>query len=461
MEDLHRLAQKALKYSESLGINFADIRLEQFSTLRVEKENQKVEDISSGNGFGLGVRVLHKGKLGFFSTNNTDIKKAVDTALKLSKLNPSKDKVKFADVKPVKASINETGKKPVKNVSIDDTLKFLNKVEKDAKISPVLKSIELNQTNKHKNYLFASTEGSEISKQIGFTIMYVTFHAQKDGQMETTKFRAAAKDMTCYDRDNFTSELQGKARLAINLLKAKKAPAGTFNTILDPESTGVFAHEAIGHASEADLVIAHESIFRNKLGKKVGSEMVTIVDDKKASGDNWSYYRYDDEGVPAKKVELIKNGVVNTFLNDRETASKLNLPLSGNARSQSYAYSPLVRMSNTYVKPRDYDLDEMFKQLKDGYYLIGFTAGQVNTLSGEFNFASEYAFRVKNGERQELIKGCTFSGNILKTLNNVKAVQKDVKFNSFGFCGKGGQLVPVSDGRSHLLVNDLHIGGHK
>lgn len=457
--DIVDLAQKVVKHAEKLKIDYADIRIEASSTASVLRENKKFEDISFGNSFGIGARVIHKGKLGFYSTTNPDPFFAVEQALNLSKISPSKEKIKLKDTKIIKDKFKEFGKDPIANHPIEDNAEFIKEVEKNANISPKLKSIRISHANLFTNYIFASTEGSEILRDGGRTMLYVFMTAKDKGKLEQILFRLGAKDYTVYK--NYEEPLKKRAKLAIDLLDAKKPPAGRFNALLDYECTGLFAHEALGHAVEADLILKNQSILKGKIGQKIASDVVNINDDSTIPDDNWSSFKYDNEGVPGKSTTIIKNGVLKSYLHSRETAAKMNAEPTGNARAQNYAYLPIVRMSNTYFDSGDYSFNEMLEQLKNGYYLVGFRGGQVGTLKGTFAFASDYCYRIENGKIREFLKGCTFSGKILDMLKNVLAVEKAKRKFTIGFCGKNNQKVPVSDGSVHMLVKDLHLGGEE
>lgn len=455
--NLQDLAQKAIKHAEKLKADYADVRIEDYSTSSVFRENKKFEDIGFGNSFGIGARVIHKGKLGFYSTTKANPIFAIEQAFKLAKINPTKEKLQLKETKIIKDEIDESGKDPILAHSTEDGATFVKEVEKVAQISPLLKSIRIRHNNGFSNYIFANTEGSEILKKSGRTVLYVYLTAKEKGELEQGLFRLGAKDYTIYRK--YEEELRRKAKLTLDLLKAKKPPAGKFNTLLDADCTGLFAHEALGHAAEADLVLQNSSILKGKIGKKIASDVVSVSDSPVVPEDVWASYKYDDEGVLGRKTEIIKNGILNSFLHSRETAAKMNAKLTGNARAQGYTYIPIVRMSNTYFEPGNFSFDGLLEQLKDGYYLVGFRGGQVGTLEGTFAFASECCYRIQNGEVKELLKGCTFSGKTLEVLKNVLAVQKDQKKFSIGLCGKNGQSVPVSDGRSHILVKDLYLGG--
>jgi TldD protein len=250
-------------------------------------------------------------------------------------------------------------------------------------------------------------------------------------------------------------ELARKAgNTAVELLKAKTPKAGTYPVILDQELAGVFIHEAVGHAVEADHVLEGNSILAGKIGDQIASPLINVYDDP--SLHEFGYYPFDDEGAASKRTTLIQNGVLKSFLHSRETAGILGGE-SRNSRAQGYS-RPVIRMSNTFIAPDGMKFNEMLSELKNGIYLLGSRGGQVNPGEGVFQFNAERGFIVENGELTTPLRDVSLSGNTLEILNNVEAVGNDLEMNS-GRCGKAGQLVPVSDGAPHVLVRKAVVGG--
>jgi TldD protein len=251
---------------------------------------------------------------------------------------------------------------------------------------------------------------------------------------------------------------EGSREKALRLLKAAPPPKGRFTVIFDNEMTGVFAHEALGHACEADSIVERESILSERMGKQIGNQLVSVIDDPTA--DDFGRYAYDDEGVAGKPVTLIEKGVLRGFLNSMETASALKAggseALNGHARADGYSDAPIIRMSNTYFQPGKSKVQEVF-DAKSGIYLRGMKGGSVDIFSGGFMFKSEEAYGIKDGEKTGLIRDVTITGNILQTMLDVECVGDDFGSNP-GVCGKSSQEVPVSDGGPHIRVRNVAIG---
>jgi TldD protein len=257
-----------------------------------------------------------------------------------------------------------------------------------------------------------------------------------------------------FKKHNAFELAQKAATTAIELLSASTPKAGTYPVILDQELAGVFIHEAVGHAVEADHVLEGNSILSGKIGEQIASPLITVYDDP--SLHEYGYYPFDDEGAGSKRTTLIQDGILKSFIHSRETAGKLGGE-SRNSRAQGYS-RPVIRMSNTFIAPGGMKFDEMLSELKDGIYLKGSRGGQVNPGEGVFQFNAERGFIVKNGELTTPLRDVSLSGNTLEILNSVTTVGNDLEMNS-GRCGKAGQLVPVSDGAPHVLVNKAMVGG--
>jgi TldD protein len=197
------------------------------------------------------------------------------------------------------------------------------------------------------------------------------------------------------------------------------------------------------------------SIISNKLGKKVASDVVTMLDDGTVKGAFGSF-KYDDEGVPAQKTLLVKDGVVTGLMHSRETAHQFGADPTGNARAEDFRVEPIVRMRNTYIQPRDHSFEELVEDVKFGYYLKSFRGGQAN-LDGTFQVGIQEAYEIVDGEVGEPVRDVSISGNTLETLLKVDAVGKEFELWP-GVCGKG-QAAFVSDGGANTRIKGVLVGG--
>ncbi|MEM1765458.1 MAG: TldD/PmbA family protein, partial [Zestosphaera sp.] len=260
------------------------------------------------------------------------------------------------------------------------------------------------------------------------------------------------------DWEEFAQEV---SKLAKEAVKAPLPPAGRTRVIADPEMVGLILHEAFGHATEGDLVASGTSILKNRLGEEVASPLVTIVDEGVVKGGY--YVPFDDEGNLKKRTVVVEKGLLKSFLTNRESAARLNLPVSGNGRAQDFTHMPIVRQTNFFMTPGEWSLEEMIREVKEGLYLVGrgSNGGQVDTGAGTFTFSAGPSRVIKNGELGGLVRGVVVSGSILDTLRGVEAVGRDLRITTsvFGGCGKDSQMVRVGDGGPHILIKELVVGG--
>jgi TldD protein len=299
---------------------------------------------------------------------------------------------------------------------------------------------------------FYNSHGTEIIQETGYTYLSCTCIARDGTNIQRGSERSWSR--SGFGEVKIFQTATESKDIAIRMLNAAPPPKGRFTIILDPEMTGVFSHEAIGHACEADSVVDRESILAGRIGKKIGNGLVTIIDDPTAN--DFGQYSYDDEGVEARQTVLLENGVLKSYMNSMETANELGVQLNGHARAESYGVVPIVRMSNTYFQKGGSKVDEVF-DIRDGVYLKGMKGGSVDIFSGGFMFKAEEAYEVRNGEKGKLMRDVTISGNILQTLLDVECVGNDFG-TSPGICGKFGQEVPVSDGGPHIRIKNVTIG---
>jgi TldD protein len=260
------------------------------------------------------------------------------------------------------------------------------------------------------------------------------------------------------------SQYQGKltemaistAEKVIRLLESKPSPEGHFDIVTSPLITGLFVHEIVGHSMEADSVIDKRSVFKDKIGKKVAPEFVTIVDDPTQDG-LYGSFSFDDEGTPGRRKFLIRNGEVETFLHTVETAGKMNANPNGSGRAETYSSIPLPRMSNTFMLSGNWNDDELVKETKEGVYCSGEAIGRVNPVKGTFSIKVEEAFLLRDGENVRNLVGPTILGSIRHTIHDIDAVAKNVQSNHPSICEKQGQRVPVSYGGPLVRIRKMLI----
>jgi TldD protein len=437
-------------------MEFYDVREIDGYTTSITYDNGEVDEISENFVTGGAARALVGGSFGFTSVDDVTkvdaaIKDAIAIARRLDRLNPQ-PRIGLAPIPKIKKSAYRVKKNPA-DVSLEDKQGLLKAVE-EALGDDFVKSTKVAYSESYSHHLFRSSEGDEAEFDVyrtGFSCIAVAKDGDNMQMGRRSYFNSGGYEV--FDQCD-PIKLAGEAREeALTLLKAGPPPGGRFNVIMDPELAGVFIHEAVGHASEADTVLEGDSCIEGMLGKKVGSKLVTVRDDPTLV--RYGYYPYDSEGVPSQPTTIIEDGVLKAYLNSRETAAKLG-GHPGNARAGGLM-RPVVRMSNTFIDNGEMSREEVFEGV-DGIYLKGSRGGQVNTGEGIFQFNAVMGYVVKDGRIEKPIRDVSISDHTLKTLNHIARVGNDLKFSS-GRCGKAGQGVPVADGSPHVLVEDAVVGG--
>jgi TldD protein len=288
----------------------------------------------------------------------------------------------------------------------------------------------------------------------------LTVIAEQNGRREVGSAGGGGR----YDYSYFTDELLEKyasdavASALVNL-EARPAPAGPMTVVLGPGWPGVLLHEAIGHGLEGDFNRKGSSAFSGRIGERVAAKGVTVVDDGTIA-DRRGSLNIDDEGNPTQCTTLIEDGILKGYIQDTMNARLMNMPVTGNARRESFAHLPMPRMTNTYMLAGDRDPAEILASVKNGLYASNFGGGQVDITNGKFVFSASEAWMIEDGKLAYPVKGATLIGNGPEVLNRVTMIGHDMKLDSgVGVCGKEGQSVPVGVGQPTLKIEGMTVGG--
>ena len=446
---------------QELSADYAEAHSQHLFKTMITMKEGRVEAAKQGIEDGIALRVLVNGAWGFASVGsmNTDIlmaavadscnmaraaSKRLRNPIKLSPANQIEDKIK---VRPKKNPSDISMENKIKTVSLVNkaTLGYDNRV----------KSCTIDYLDITAKDYFGNSEGSYIEQDRVFVWARLTASASQNGVL--TFSREEIGSTAGYEMfDSNTPESIGAkiAKRAVDQLGAHTPKGGKFPVVLGPNVVGVFVHEAFGHLAEADIALAG-GILRENIGRRIGSKLVTIYDDGTIPGAFGSF-KYDDEGIPAQKTLLTKDGVVTGLMHNRETAAIFNTTPTGNARAEDFRVEPIIRMRNTFMAPRDYSFEELLEGLDNGYYFKSFRGGQAN-LDGTFQVGIQEGYEIKKGEIGVPVRDASISGNTLETLLKVDAVGKDFELWP-GRCGKG-QTAFVCDGGPHIKVNEVVVGG--
>ncbi len=446
---------------EKFGAEYVEVRAQKlFKTMLTIKED-RVEAAKEGIENGVAIRVLVNGAWGFASPCSFDVKALVDVvseACRMAKAASQKLKnpIKLVEGKVFEDHVSVNPKKDPSKTSIEDKIRTTSTIaETVLGYDKRVKSCTVDYLDIAGTSYFMNNEGAYI-EQDKLYVWSRIFVIAKEKEVFTFSREEVGSTSGYEVFDVEAPEIVGEraAKRSIEQLKAKTPRGGTFPVVLGPNVVGVFVHEAFGHLAEADLTLAG-SVLMGKLGKKVASEVVAIYDDGTIEGAFGSF-KYDDEGVPAQKTLLVKDGVVVGLMHNRETAHKFNVKPTGNARAEDFRVEPIIRMRNTFLEPKDHSFEELIEGIKFGYYFKSFRGGQAN-LDGTFQVGIQEGYEIVKGEVGEPVRNASISGNTLETLYRVDAVGKDFELWP-GRCGKG-QTAFVCDGGPHIRVKGVLVGG--
>lgn len=419
------------------------------------QQNKELKSYIKSDFKGYSVRMLVNGCFGFASSN--DFKKQEEvfkTAYKLAK--------NASVVKKIKTTIKdfETNKAVIKSkikidpFKIDESKKmeYLKDFNNSFSLKE-LKNVETILSFLKNNDTYINSKNSHVSEDSNYSQLFTDVTAANEN---CHNIRRAKKgyELLNFNYNEFIKESEDKLK---RLMKAKLAKPGRYNLVIDPEISGTFFHEAVGHALEADCLREKSTCI--SLGEQVSTEELTLYDNPTLK-DYWGSYSYDNEGIKSKRNVLINKGKVVNFINDLSSYFDVNgIKKTANARMQNIHSVPIPRMSNTEVKAGKYSKQELIEQIKNGLLVNGFSGGAVEPTSGVFSFKADEAFMIKNGEIINSFKGASLSGDLKQVLKNITGISNE--FASpyrGGMCGKKGQSVPVSEKVPYIAVRDINVG---
>ncbi|MEM4260015.1 MAG: TldD/PmbA family protein [Candidatus Woesearchaeota archaeon] len=435
------------------GVSYWDFRETEISNNHIITLNSEVKDITNINRKSHCVRVLYNGCIGFYHSETENYKESALKALKIAKvLSTHLKKTSIAEFKTIKANKKSVFKINPTDISIEEKKKLLlEQKPNDEKI----KSYQLIYIDLNKKMFFRNSENSNIKQNLTFTYIGSGIVA-KDKRFESFDMRDGA--MCGYELTKSLPNIFEESIKNVKiLLKANHIKGGSVPVVCDGRLTEVVIHEALGHATEADIVLQKDSCLENMKGKKIAPDYVNIYDS--GLGNYWGSFFYDDEGIPSQKTMLVKNGIFQRFLHSRHTANVFIEKPTGNSRAQDNHNNVQVRMTNTCMEPGEFKEEEMFENIKKGVYLMGHKGGEVNTSNGNFMFNAQMGYLIENGELTTPLREVSLAGNTLKTLQNIVRISKKTQKGSPGFCGKNGQLVQVTGNNPHIMLKNALVGG--
>ncbi len=474
MEDL---LKRAVDYARQLGAEYAEARYQKDSLREITIVNSEVLSISSRVRAGVAVRVLVDGAMAFGATSDMNwdsIKDLVEKVFSEAKASSRlmKKPIKMAPEEAHKVSFKVDEKKPLENVPLEEKVKFFIDAYKNAAASvkeAKIASVFIVYSEHSTEKIFVNSEGSEIKSYVVRPAAYyiMTEYAANRGSVQRFYQFGASGGWEAVEQWNFDKELEEKARILEKILfEAKEPPTDRpVDVVVGSEIVGLIVHESCGHPSEADRILGREAaqagesfIKPNMIGERIGSEAVTVIDDPTIPG-SYGFYLYDDEGVKARPRELYKEGRINEFLHNRETAAELGVRSNAAARAMDYASEPIVRMANTYFKPGDYSFEELVEDIKYGVYMKSYMEWNIDDRRWNQRYVGLEAYLIENGELKHLVRNPVLEITTKGFYMSVDAADKNLQFSA-GTCGKGEPMqgVPVWFGGPNVRLRGIRLG---
>ena len=467
------IVEYALEYAESKGVEYAEVRAHREYQEVIVLKNGIVEAYIQSVDSGFCTRILANGGLGFASTNRwtkDEAKDVVDMAHKFARSANRRNKIVFAKEEGVEMKYSVEQKVKVEDIDPESKIARLTEIDKTLTslgVNIPARVIQCMITSTEK--YVANTEGAKITSFIPKIFATAMITVVEQGRPEQ-----AARQFGCsggwefFDQWNIPEEISHEAKVLKRLVEeGKSIGPGKMDLICGPEVAGIAAHESCGHPMEADRILGREMSQAGRsfiylggpfwIGSRIGSPVVTIVDDPKIK-NSYGYYEYDDEGVKARPRYLYKNGIINEFLQNRETAAKLGTRSNGSSRSVNYDREAIVRMANTYVQPGDMSEEELFEDVKYGVYMRSFTEWNIDDRRFNQRYVGREAYLVENGELKHPVVRPTIETSTLNFWSSVDAVSKKLGLEA-GTCGKGdpAQGIPTFMGGSMIRLRGVYV----
>jgi TldD protein len=446
------LSIKAVEAMEK-GVEYADVLCERVEGVSVAKDNAEERVSTPASLQGIVLRAYKLGQWRETGTYDLSAASVVEMARKLARFEPlSRNPVKLQELTPWELDEELNVKIRPSEVDVEEKLEHVRRlhnevVSRDKRVV----NARVHYSDTMLERVFANTEGSVLRQVVPRTILQILPIVRESGKMDYDYLSTGGTAGFETVEDLEEKSVKEAVDSSISLLKASAPPAGHCRVILDPGMTGTFAHESFGHGCEADQIVRKRSYLVPYFGKRIGFEKLNICDDGTLLGGNGSFL-FDDEGVKSKKNYILKSGVLKGFLHERFSASLMNAEPTGNGRRENFLRKLFVRMTNTYVEPSDYSLDEMVEEIDYGVMFVHSFSGMEDPLAGGMELKSKKGYVIEKGKVGRVLPMLTLSENVPDFIASIDAVGKKEQFDmEQGTCGKGYEdMVPVGDGGVYI-----------
>jgi TldD protein len=457
---LHReLALEVLRAARARGGDFAELFVEERTSVQIRLDDGKIEELTSGLDRGAGVRVGSGTSYGYAFSNRLDREALLEAAAAAAASARDGGPGSVVDLCALTPPVVHRAERPASDVPAATKVAWLREVDDVARsFSPEVRQVVASYGDAVQRVLIATSDGRWVEEERPRLRIFVTVVAARDGNIQTGHHGPGGlTGVEFLDSNPPAVTARIAARRAVTMLDAAPAPAGEMAVVLAPGMGGVLLHEACGHPLEADIVDREASVYRGRIGEQVASTLVTGVDDATVP-NAWGSFSFDDEGTPAQRTVMFEEGVLRGWLLDRLRAQKQGVESSGNGRRQSYAHAPIPRMTNTYVLNGTSSAQDVLSSTERGVFVTALGGGETNPATGDFVFGVSEGFVIEHGRVGGPVRGANLIGRAIEVMSAVDAVADD--FGTWqGHCGKDGQNVPVDSGSPTLRIARITVGG--
>jgi TldD protein len=443
------------------GGDFADVYLENRVTRNVVMQESKFKRGLFGISQGAGVRVISGNKTGYAYTDEITKDKLMRAAQVASYVARNSDgRIDAVDIEQARRKSYVTVKQPLHEIADGQRLEVIQRANQAAlDYDPRIRMAIINYNDEVRGRVIANSEGLYLRDELPMIYFIVQTLGVGDKARHMSRERLCKHSgFEMFDKYPPEDVARTAARESIAMLDAGDAPAGIMDVVMQNGWGGVLVHEAVGHPLEADNIAQGIGAFTGKLGKKVASDVFTMVDDGTLPNFRGTI-NFDDEGTPAQRNVLIEKGILKGYMTDILSGKQLDMALTGNGRRESFRYYPIPRMTNTFIDQGQDNPEDILSSTRKGLYVQSLSGGSVNPVTGIFNFTCREAYLIENGRKTRAVKGATLIGSCMDIISNIDAVGNDLAFGP-GNCGKG-QLAEVSAGQPTVRIRGINVGGTK
>ena len=452
------LAERVVERALSHGGEFAELFCEDRTGFGLSIDESRIERVQRGAERGAGIRVI-TGETSYFAhvdgLGERDLERAAAAVADATRGERREAHALDALHAP---RLQEIGVSPT-DVPAERKAELLRACDETARSAgPEVAQVQASYAEGRRRVTVANSEGRFAADDRTRVRLGVQVVAKRNGTVETG-FETLGGHRGFELVTNGAGEriAERGARVALTLLDADPAPAGAMPVVVGGGFGGVLFHEMTGHGLEADHIQKGASVYAGKLGERVAEPDVDAFDDGRLPGE-WGTDAIDDEGTPAQRTPVIHAGRITSYLYDLQRARKDGVNSTGNGRRESFRHLPIPRMTNTYIAPGSAQPEELIAEVERGFYAVSFAGGQVDPTTGDFVFGVSEGYLIEGGKVTRPCRGATLIGNCLEALAKIDAVACDFEMKT-GFCGKGGQRVPVGTGQGHVRIGELTVGG--